>query len=61
MVKNGAQGLPYIGKFKEFCRPCLEARQRAENHGKEINRNPEGKPGEHLHSDLAIITVLNMC
>ncbi len=29
MVKNGAQGLPYKGKFKELCRPCLEARQRA--------------------------------
>jgi hypothetical protein len=57
MVKNGAQGLPYIGKFKELCRPCLEARQRAENHGKEINRNPEGKPGEHLHSDLAIVNL----
>jgi transposase InsO family protein len=57
MVKNGAKGLPYIGKFKELCRPCLEARQRAENHGKETNRNPDGKPGEHLHSDLAIVNL----
>ena len=37
MIKNGAKGLPYAGKFKELCRPCLEARQRAENHGKETN------------------------
>ena len=57
MVKNGAKGLPYVGKFKELCRPCLEARQRAENHGKETNRNPDGKPGEHLHSDLAVINL----
>jgi hypothetical protein len=41
MIKNGARGLPYADKFKELCRPCLEARQRAENHGKEINRNPD--------------------
>jgi transposase InsO family protein len=57
MVKNGAKGLPYVGKFKELCRPCLEARQRAENHGKETNRNPDGKPGEHLHSDLAVLNL----
>jgi transposase InsO family protein len=58
MVKNGAIGLPYVGKFKELCRPCFEARrQRAENHGKETIRNPEGKPGEHLHSDLAIVNL----
>jgi hypothetical protein len=57
MVTNGAKGLPYIGKFKELCRPCLEARQRAENHGKETNRNPDGKPGEHLPSDLAIVNL----
>jgi transposase InsO family protein len=57
MVKNGAKGLPYVGKFKELCRPCLEARQRAENHGKQTNRNPDGKPGEHLHSDLAIVNL----
>jgi hypothetical protein len=57
MVKNGAEGIPYEGKFKELCRPCLQANQRAENHGKETNRHPEGKPGEHLHSDLAVVNL----
>jgi hypothetical protein len=56
MIKNGATGLPYIGKFKELCPPCLEARQREENHGKETNRHPNGKIGEHLHSDLAVVS-----
>ena len=57
MVKNGAQGLPYKGKFKELCRPCLEAKQRAENHGKATIRHPNGKIGEHLHSDLAVVNL----
>ena len=57
MVKNGAKGLPYSGHFKELCRPCLEARQRAENHGKEHVRHPDGKIGEHLHSDLAVVNL----
>jgi hypothetical protein len=55
MIKNGTKGLPYEGKFKEPCRPCLESRQRAENHGKQLTRHPNGKIGEHLHSDLAIV------
>ncbi len=53
MIKNGATGLPYEGKFKELCRPCLEAKHRPENHGHKTNRHPEGNPGEYLHSDLA--------
>jgi hypothetical protein len=57
LLKNGAKGLPYKGKFKELCRPCLEARQRAENHGKEHVRHPDGKIGEHLHSDLAVVNL----
>ena len=56
-MKNGAKGLPYKGKFKELCRPCLEARHRAENHGKQTVRNPNGKIGEHLHSDLAVVNL----
>jgi transposase InsO family protein len=35
----------------------LEARQRAENHGKEHVRHPDGKIGEHLHSDLAVVNL----
>jgi transposase InsO family protein len=57
LLKNGAKGLPYDGKFKELCRPCLESRQRAENHGKELTRHPNGKIGEHLHSDLSIVNI----
>jgi transposase InsO family protein len=57
LIKNGATGLPYKGKFRELCRPCLESRQRAENHGKQLIRHPNGKFGEHLHSDLAIVNI----
>ena len=55
MIKNGSKGLPYSGKFMELCRPCLESRQRAENHGKAVERHPDGKIGKHLHSDLAVV------
>ncbi len=57
LLKNGAKGLPYKGKFKELCRPCMESRQIAENHGKELTRHPNGKIGEHFHSDLAIVNI----
>ncbi len=57
MIKNGAKGLPYKGKFKELCHPCLEARQKAENQGKAKVRHPEGKIGEHLHSNLAVVSL----
>ena len=57
LIKNGATGLPYKGKIRELCRPCLESRQRAENHGKQLIRHPNGKFGEHLHSDLAIVNI----
>jgi hypothetical protein len=57
MIINGAKGLPYKGKFKELCRPCLEARQKSENQGKATVRHPEGKIVEHLHSDLAVVNL----
>jgi transposase InsO family protein len=57
MIKDGAKGLPYKGKFKQLCRPCLEAHQRQENHGKATIRHPNGKIGEHLHSDLAVVNL----
>jgi hypothetical protein len=50
---------PYSGKFKELCKPCFQAKQRAENHGKEHKRHPKGCPGEHLHSDLAVLLTSN--
>jgi transposase InsO family protein len=58
--KNGAKGLElYTGKYGELCKPCVQAKQRAENHGKEHLRHPHGLPGEHLHSDLAIVSTLD--
>jgi hypothetical protein len=57
LIKNGTKGLPFKGKFMELCRPCLEARQRAENHGKPTIRHPNGKIGQHLHSDLAVVNL----
>jgi hypothetical protein len=57
MTKNGTTGIDsYSGKFKELCKPCMQAKHRAENHGHEHTRHPEGKPGEHLHSDLAEVS-----
>jgi hypothetical protein len=36
MIKNGTTGIgDYSGKFKELCKPCMQAKQRAENHGRE--------------------------
>ena len=57
LIQSGAKGLPYKGRFKELCRPCLEARHKAENHGKLTIRHPNGKIGEHLHSDLAVVNL----
>ncbi len=57
MKHNGTKGIElYTGKYGELCKPCLQAKHRAENHGKEHQRHPQGKPGEHLHSDLAIVS-----
>jgi hypothetical protein len=41
----------------DLCRPCMESRQRAHAHGKYANRHPDGRIGEHLHSDLAIVNI----
>jgi hypothetical protein len=61
MIKNGTTGIgKYSGKFKELCKPCMQAKQRAENHGHEHPRHPNGKPGEHLHSDLAVLSTLDL-
>jgi hypothetical protein len=61
MIKNGTMGIAqYSGKFKELCKPCLQAKQRAENHGHEHKRHPNGHPGEHLHSDLAVLSTLDL-
>jgi len=55
LIKNGNSGLPFSGKLLDLCRPCMESRQRASAHGKHANRHPDGRIGEHLHSDLAIV------
>ena len=61
MIKQGTTGISdYSGKFKELCKPCFQAKQRAENHGKEHKRHPKGRPGEHLHSDLAVLSTLDI-
>ena len=59
LVKQGSTGLPFSGKFKELCRPCLEARQKAHNKGNQAQRNAGGKIGEHLHSDLASVSTVD--
>jgi transposase InsO family protein len=61
LIKNGTTGIEsYSGKFKELCKPCMQAKHRAENHGHQHTRHPEGKPGEHLHSDLAVVSTPNL-
>jgi transposase InsO family protein len=56
LIKQGNVGLPFSGKSHELCRPCLEARQKANSKGKHAKRNADGKIGEHLHSDLASVS-----
>jgi transposase InsO family protein len=57
MRTNGTLGLElYTGKYHELCKPCLQSKHRAEPHGKAHPRHPDGKPGEHLHSDLAVMS-----
>jgi hypothetical protein len=61
MINNGTTGISdYSGKFKELCKPCFQAKQRAESHGHEHKRHPNGRPGEHLHSDLAVLSTLDL-
>jgi hypothetical protein len=38
----------------------MQAKQRAENHGHGHIRHPNGRPGEHLHSDLATLSTLDL-
>ncbi len=59
LIKQGNTGLPFTGKFSELCRPCLEARQKAHCKGKHADRNKDGKVGEHLHSDLAVVSTVD--
>jgi hypothetical protein len=36
MKQNGTKGIElYTGKYGELCKPCLQAKHRAENHEKE--------------------------
>jgi hypothetical protein len=60
MKKNGTKSLElYSGKYGELCKPCIQAKHRAENHGKEHMRHPHGLSGEYLHSYLAVVSTLN--
>jgi len=59
LIQQGNTGLPFSGKFTELCRPCLEARQKAHRKGKQAARNINGNVGEHLHSDLAIVSTVD--
>jgi hypothetical protein len=44
MIKNGTTRIKdYSGIFKELCKPCMQAKQRAENHGHEHKRHPKGR------------------
>jgi hypothetical protein len=57
LIHNGNTGLPFSGKLLDLCRPCMESKQRAQAHGKKAERHADGKIGEHLHSDLAIVNI----
>ena len=60
LIQQGNLGLPFSGKFTELCRPCLEARHKAHAKTKYYQRNEGGKIGEHLHSDLAIVSTVDL-
>jgi transposase InsO family protein len=38
----------------------MQAEQRAKNHGHEHKRHPKGRPGKRLHSDLAILSTIDL-
>ena len=59
LIQQGNLGLPFSGKFTELCRPCLEARHKAHAKTKYYQRNEGGRIGEHLHSDLAIVSTVD--
>jgi hypothetical protein len=59
MKHNGSKGLElYSGKYDELCKPCLQAKHTANNHGHEHTRHPQSLPGQHQHSDLAVVSTL---
>ncbi len=61
MIKNGTTGIGnYSGKFQELRKPCMQAKHRAKKHGHEHKRHPNGRPGEHLHSDLAVLSTIDL-
>ena len=60
LIQQGNLGLPFSGKFTELCRPCLEARHKAHAKTNYYQRNEGGKIGEPLHSDLAIVSTLDL-
>ncbi len=35
----------------------MESKQRAQAHGKKVDRHSNGQIGEHLHTDLAIVNI----
>ena len=55
LIENGTTGIKFSGAFLELCRPCQQAKQKMNKKGKSKTRHPEGKAGEYLHSDLAIV------
>ena len=59
LIHNGNTGLPFSGKLMDLCRPCMESKQRAQAHGKKAERHADGSVGEHLHSDLAIVNIMD--
>jgi transposase InsO family protein len=59
LIHNGNTGLPFSGKLLDLCHPCMESKQRAQAHGKKAERHADGKVGEHLHSDLAIVNIMD--
>jgi transposase InsO family protein len=60
MKHSGTKDLElYTGKYDELCKPCLQAKHKAENHGSVHTRHPQALPGQHLHSDLAIVSTID--
>jgi hypothetical protein len=55
--KMGTIGVHVTGPLHSWCQCCHTARQKREPIHKVSNRHPNSLPGQHLHSDLAVISI----
>jgi len=53
--RSGTKGTRLYGPLPEWCKSCFTAKHRRENIPTSAPRHPDGKPGQHFHSDLCSV------